>query len=216
MARPAHWVGEHDGLDASAVESLPDCGARGADCRYRVSAVPRARGTRGDGRADASVLRHGRREAYRTHIRERRDECDPERRVGRRALIRRRRDAARCTRGTFGHWRRVEDWIRPAAVQGVPACTATRRGDCGTFTRRHPLGCVIVDRATATDADRKKGVRMRTMRLALLIAVAVTVMAHAATRKVDFAEGAVGQPPKGFEFGHTAGVGSPGQWVIQA
>jgi hypothetical protein len=41
-------------------------------------------------------------------------------------------------------------------------------------------------------------------------------MAHAATRKVDFTQDAVGQPPKGFEFGHTASVGSPGKWVIQA
>jgi hypothetical protein len=57
---------------------------------------------------------------------------------------------------------------------------------------------------------------MRTMRLVVLIAVGVTVIAHAATRKVDFAQDAVGQPPKGFEFGHTAGVGSPGKWVIQA
>ena len=57
---------------------------------------------------------------------------------------------------------------------------------------------------------------MQTMRRALLIAVGVTVIAHAATRKVDFTQDAVGQPPKGFEFGHTAGVGSPGKWVIQA
>jgi hypothetical protein len=54
------------------------------------------------------------------------------------------------------------------------------------------------------------------VRLALSIAVGVTLMAHAATRKVDFSQDAVGQPPKGFEFGHTAGVGSPGKWVIQA
>jgi hypothetical protein len=52
--------------------------------------------------------------------------------------------------------------------------------------------------------------------MALLIAVGVTLMAHAATRQVDFSQDAVGQPPKGFEFGHTAGVGSPGKWVIQA
>ena len=40
-------------------------------------------------------------------------------------------------------------------------------------------------------------------------------MTHAATRQVDFTQGAVGQPPAGFEFGHTAGVGKPGTWVIQ-
>lgn len=49
-----------------------------------------------------------------------------------------------------------------------------------------------------------------------MIAVGVTVMAHAATRKVDFTQDAVGQQPRGFEFGHTAGVGNPGKWVIQA
>ena len=32
-------------------------------------------------------------------------------------------------------------------------------------------------------------------------------MGHAQTRKVDFTQDAVDQPPKGFEFGHTAGVG---------
>ena len=57
---------------------------------------------------------------------------------------------------------------------------------------------------------------MRKMRLALLIALGVAVMAHAETRKVDFNQDAVDQPPKGFEFGYTAGVGKPGKWVIQA
>jgi hypothetical protein len=33
---------------------------------------------------------------------------------------------------------------------------------------------------------------------------------------VDFADDAVGQAPKGFEFGHTAKVGAPGKWVVQA
>jgi hypothetical protein len=57
---------------------------------------------------------------------------------------------------------------------------------------------------------------MRKMRLALLITVGVTVMAHAQTRKVDFTQDAADQPPKGFEFGHTAGVGKPGKWIVQA
>ncbi len=39
--------------------------------------------------------------------------------------------------------------------------------------------------------------------------------AHAATRTVDFTADIVDQPPKGFEFGHTAGVGRPGRWVVQ-
>ena len=41
-------------------------------------------------------------------------------------------------------------------------------------------------------------------------------MALAGTRKVDFNQDAVDQPPKGFEFGYTAGVGKPGKWVVQA
>jgi hypothetical protein len=57
---------------------------------------------------------------------------------------------------------------------------------------------------------------MRKMRLALVIAAGVTVMAHAETRKVDFSQDTVDHPPKGFEFGYTAGVGKPGKWVVQA
>jgi len=41
-------------------------------------------------------------------------------------------------------------------------------------------------------------------------------MGYAETQKVDFNRDAVDQPPKGFEFAHTAGVGSPGKWVVQA
>lgn len=45
------------------------------------------------------------------------------------------------------------------------------------------------------------------------LALAVT---HAATRTVDFNLDTIEQPPKGFEFGHTAGVGRPGRWIVQA
>ena len=41
-------------------------------------------------------------------------------------------------------------------------------------------------------------------------------MAYAETRKTDFNQDALDQPPKGFEFGHTAGVGKPGKWIVQA
>ena len=41
-------------------------------------------------------------------------------------------------------------------------------------------------------------------------------MGHAETRKVDFTQDAVDQPPKSFEFGHTADVGKPGRWIVQA
>lgn len=40
-------------------------------------------------------------------------------------------------------------------------------------------------------------------------------MGSAENRKVDFSSDTVGRPPKGFSFGHTAGVGAPGKWVVQ-
>jgi hypothetical protein len=40
-------------------------------------------------------------------------------------------------------------------------------------------------------------------------------MGFAEDRKVDFTSDAVGQPPRGFSFGHTAGVGAPGKWLVQ-
>ena len=58
------------------------------------------------------------------------------------------------------------------------------------------------------------------MRTASLLAasalVAAAIVVHGATRKVDFSGDTVGQPPKGFEFGHTAKTGAPGKWVVQA
>ncbi|MGE0705719.1 MAG: hypothetical protein AB7F99_07595 [Vicinamibacterales bacterium] len=52
--------------------------------------------------------------------------------------------------------------------------------------------------------------------LAVLFIVGVAVMANAATRTVDFTQDTVDQPPKGFEFGHTANAGTPGRWIVQA
>lgn len=52
--------------------------------------------------------------------------------------------------------------------------------------------------------------------LAVLFIVGVAVMANAATRIVDFTQDTVDQPPKGFEFGHTANAGKPGRWIVQA
>lgn len=52
--------------------------------------------------------------------------------------------------------------------------------------------------------------------LIVFMAVAATILVHGATRKVDFSDDTVGQSPKGFEFGHTANVGKPGRWVVQA
>jgi hypothetical protein len=48
------------------------------------------------------------------------------------------------------------------------------------------------------------------------VVVAMTLVVHGATRTVDFSDNLVGQPPKGFEFGHTAKAGAPGKWVVQA
>lgn len=57
---------------------------------------------------------------------------------------------------------------------------------------------------------------MARLGFAALIAAGIVVMGHAETRKVDFTQDAVDQVPKGFEFGHTAGVGTPGKWIVQA
>ena len=56
---------------------------------------------------------------------------------------------------------------------------------------------------------------MWTTRLTLLALLGVALMARAETRTVDFDRDAPDQPPKGFEFGHTAVVGKPGHWVVQ-
>jgi hypothetical protein len=57
---------------------------------------------------------------------------------------------------------------------------------------------------------------MERLGFAALIAAGIVVMALAETRKADFTQDGLDQPPKGFEFGHTAGVGKPGKWVVQA
>ncbi|MBA3639434.1 MAG: DUF1080 domain-containing protein [Acidobacteriota bacterium] len=56
---------------------------------------------------------------------------------------------------------------------------------------------------------------MRMMNFVALIVVGAVALLHGQTRKVEFTQDAVDQPPKGFEFGHTAGVGRPGKWVVQ-
>lgn len=49
-----------------------------------------------------------------------------------------------------------------------------------------------------------------------LVALGATVVVQGASRKVDFSDDAVGQPPKGFEFGYTAKAGAPGKWIVEA
>jgi hypothetical protein len=50
--------------------------------------------------------------------------------------------------------------------------------------------------------------------MSMILAVSLAVVS-AQTRKIDFEQDAVGQPPKGFEFGHTAKAGAPGKWLVQ-
>jgi hypothetical protein len=57
---------------------------------------------------------------------------------------------------------------------------------------------------------------MRKLIHVALLLTATLVTVHGATRKVDFTQDAVDQPPKGFEFGHTARVGQPGKWIVLA
>jgi hypothetical protein len=49
-----------------------------------------------------------------------------------------------------------------------------------------------------------------------LLAFGMAIGAQGGARKVDFSDDAVGQAPKGFQFGHTAQTGAPGKWIVQA
>jgi hypothetical protein len=57
---------------------------------------------------------------------------------------------------------------------------------------------------------------MRHLILACLFVAVVAVIAHGEARSVAFSQDDIGQPPRGFEFGHTAGIGRPGTWLVQA
>jgi hypothetical protein len=57
--------------------------------------------------------------------------------------------------------------------------------------------------------------RMANSLLAVLV-FGTSILIQAATRHMDFSDDAVGQPPRRFEFGHTAKAGAPGKWVVQA
>jgi len=57
---------------------------------------------------------------------------------------------------------------------------------------------------------------MRVMLLALVTCISGVHMASGQTRTIDFAHDRPGESPKGFQFGHTAKVGQPGKWVVQA
>ena len=50
----------------------------------------------------------------------------------------------------------------------------------------------------------------------LIVIVALTcVTVQGQVRKVDFEQDTVGQSPKGFAFGYTRKLGTPGRWAIQ-
>lgn len=55
---------------------------------------------------------------------------------------------------------------------------------------------------------------MRNRILTVMVAF-ICVTVHGEVRKVDFEQDTVGQPPKGFTFGHTRKVGTPGRWAVQ-
>lgn len=59
------------------------------------------------------------------------------------------------------------------------------------------------------------------MRMSLALAAyglagAMTLAVQGGARTVDFSSDTVGQPPAGFQFGHTARAGTPGRWEVQA
>ena len=56
---------------------------------------------------------------------------------------------------------------------------------------------------------------MRTTLLTLTLAFAGAIALAGETRTMDFNADAVGQPPRGFTFGHTKKTGAPGAWVVQ-
>ena len=85
-------------------------------------------------------------------------------------------------------------------------------------SRRDPMRARLVQLG---ELDRRpcpgiEGDAMRINYLSLLILATATVVGYAASRTFDFAGDAIGQPPKGFVFGHTAKVGAPGTWVVQS
>ena len=57
---------------------------------------------------------------------------------------------------------------------------------------------------------------MRVISLLLMVSVGHVSGVQAQTRTTDFERETVGQPPSGFLFGHTANVGAPGRWLVQA
>ena len=57
---------------------------------------------------------------------------------------------------------------------------------------------------------------MRIMPVLLALSVAHATAIQGQTRTIDFEYDTVGPTPSGFLFGHTAQVGAPGRWLVQA
>lgn len=57
---------------------------------------------------------------------------------------------------------------------------------------------------------------MRMILLLFVASVGQATVAWGQTRQIDFEHETTGQPPSGFLFGHTAKVGAPGKWLVQA
>jgi hypothetical protein len=51
--------------------------------------------------------------------------------------------------------------------------------------------------------------------IVLPVLLLMSLVLHGETRKVDFEQDTVGQPPKGFLFGHTQKTGAAGRWVVE-
>ena len=57
---------------------------------------------------------------------------------------------------------------------------------------------------------------MRMMWSVVLVAMTAVALSDAQPRRVDFTPDTVGEPPRGFDFGHTAKAGEPGNWLVEA
>jgi hypothetical protein len=51
--------------------------------------------------------------------------------------------------------------------------------------------------------------------MVIVVVLLMSDVVHGQTRKVDFEQETVGQPPKGFMFGLTRKIGAPGRWIVQ-
>lgn len=93
-------------------------------------------------------------------------------------------------------------------------CTQPESQHHGQYIGRRSARSLGSSDVLVRDSDLE-GAVMRINVLSLVV-LASSAFMHAATWTIDFSADTVGQPPKGFVFGHTAKTGSPGTWVVQA